>query len=252
MRIPFPREHGATAMLLTSLALGQAVAGEVNLPSIYLWLLAITVFALREPLGALLRPGGGARKEPAFWTAGMLLFALIMTVLLWQSRGAGLLYLALPALLLFSLQVLWQRGRAKRSLAAEIFGTAGTALAGSGAYFAASGQLNLTAWSLWLLLAAYFVSQVFFVRWRLRNGNEKKGAARVLLLQLLIVLAIFFLGYFGSLPLYSFLALTPALLKTMAALTSREARKKVRRVGWTEVLFALFFFVLALLAYRLG
>lgn len=247
MGLPIPREHGAWAMLLTSLALGQAVAARLNPASLYLWLLVIAVFCLREPLHL-----GGKRPETARWWAAVLAaVALVSAGALFRRYGPPLLYLAVPAAVLFALHARWQRRGARRSWPAELAGTAGITLAAPAAYYAATGSLGMVGISLWMVLFAYFATQVAFVRWKLRAPTNRRLGLLTLLLQALVAAALLGLGFAGIVPPGLFLAFIPGMIKAyLAAVAKVGRRQKVARIGWTEVLYSLMFFALALGAYH--
>lgn len=252
VRIPVPREHGAWAMLLTSLALGQAVAWRINIPSLYLWLLTIAVFIVREPLVLLWRPGRSAwsRRTLAFWAIGMMAAILLLAGALLATRGTGFLFLAVPAAVAFALQLTWQRTRASRSLQAELLGTAGTALAAPTAYFAATGVVDSAGLSLWPILFAYFAAQVAYVRWRVRAAGDTYRGLMAVAIQFLVLAAFLALSLSTLVPPYSFVAFVPGLAKTLFAVAANGNRIRVTRLGWIEVLHSLLFFVLAILAFR--
>lgn len=249
MGLPIPREHGAWAMLLTSLALGQAVAARLNPASPCLWLLVITVFCLREPL-ALWR---GKRPDKAVkrWTVALALAALVLAGTLFRWYGVAFLLLALPAAVLFVLHAEWQRRGVRRSWQAELVGTAGITFAAPAAYYAATGSLGMAGISLWMALFAYFATQVAFVRWKLRAPADRRLGRLSLLLQALVAAAFLGLGFAGIVPPGLFLAFIPGMIKAyLAAVAKVGRRQKVARIGWTEVLYSLMFFALALGAYH--
>lgn len=253
MRIPIPKEHGAWAMLITSLALGQAAAATVDLSSIYLWLLAVAVFIVREPLSLLRRPrrrAGFSDRSLKLWAGGWLTAIAILAGLLLAARGTAFLLFALPTAVLFGLQLAWQHTRARWSLPAELAGTAGVTLAGPAAYYAATGRLGVTGASLWPVLLAYFAAQVLYVRWQLRASASKTSGRATLWTQALILGAFLALGGAGLVPPYLFLAFIPGLIKVLLAMMATGSRKRpVARVGWTEVLYSCLFFLLAVAAF---
>lgn len=256
MRIPIPREHGAWAMLLTSLALGQLVAWTINLPSLYLWLLTLAVFIVREPLAVLWRPRRGdawSAWELRTWVAAMLGAIALLTALLVAGRGPDFLFLALPAGLLFALQLVWQRTKARWSWPAELVGTAGVTIAAPASYFAAAGSLDRAALSLWSILFAYFAAQVVYVRWRLRAPGQRLLGYVALAIQILALVTFLSLGTAGFLPSLLFLAFVPGAAKALLAMrTLSSARKQVTKLGWVEVVYSLVFVLLTVLAYRLA
>lgn len=256
MRIPIPREHGAWAMLLTSLTLGQVVAWRINVPSLYLWLLAIAVFVVREPLALLWRPLRGGTWSPQtlqLCAAGTLGASALLAAVMVATRGMDFLLLAVPAGTLFALQLTWQRTKARWSWLAELLGTAGVTIAAPASYFAATGILDRTGLSLWPMLFAYFAAQVVYVRWRLRASGDRFLGFVALGIQTLVLVTFLTLGLTSFVPSYLFLAFVPGIAKTLLALgTGHSAKKQVTKVGWVEVTYSLVFVLLAVLAYRLA
>lgn len=239
-------------MLLTSLALGQTVSWQLNLPSLVLWPLTIAVFVLREPLALLLRPGRSAwsRSALALWTAGLAVTIVALAALLVVMRSTDFLFLSLPASVAFGLQLAWQRTRVTRSLPAELLGTAGVALAAPAAYFAATGVLDSIGLSLWPILFTYFAAQVAYIRWQTRAAGDRRRGMLAVAVQFLAFGA-FLLGSLAELlPLYSFIAFLPGLAKATLAMFTGGAKKRVTRLGWIEVAHSVLFFALAVLAFR--
>ncbi|MBI4317197.1 MAG: hypothetical protein HY675_01800 [Chloroflexi bacterium] len=243
-------------MLLTSLALGQVVAWRVDVSSLYLWLLAIAVFVVREPLALLWR----AKRADTWssqilrsYTAGVLGAIALLAAVLVATRGVEFLFLATPAAVLFALQLTWQRTKARWSWQAELLGTAGVTIAAPAAYFAATGALDRTGLSLWAMLFAYFAAQVVYVRWRLRSPGDRVLGFVALGIQALMVAAFFALGFATWVPSFAFVAFAPGIAKTLLAMgTGHNAKKQVTRLGWVEVAYSLAFVLLTALAYRLA
>lgn len=254
MRVPIPKEHGAWAMLITSLALGQAAAATVNLASIYLWLLAVAVFIVREPLSLLWRHrrrAGFSRRSLKLWAGGWLAAIALLAGLLLTARGTAFMLFAMPAAILFGLQLAWQHTLARWSLPAELAGTAGVTLSAPAAYYVATGRLGVTGASLWPVLLAYFAAQVLYVRWQLRAPASKTSGRATLWTQTLILAASLALGRAGLMPPYLFLAFIPGLVKVLLAMAAAGSRKRpVARVGWTEVIYSGLFFFLAVAAFH--
>ncbi|MBE2197765.1 MAG: YwiC-like family protein [Anaerolinea sp.] len=175
-----PAEHGSWAWLLVPFAVGVGVARQVNLP-IWLTLIAgLSIFLLRQPATVWLRARRGkARRSDgplaARWLGLLGLLALLAGGGLLGLGRVALLWLLPPLLLVLGLYLAAARyGRVGlRSLEMELAGAVALAMMSPAALIAAVGSVTMTAWMLWLIMAAQNVLGALYVRLRIFDTHQR-------------------------------------------------------------------------------
>lgn len=258
-----PKEHGVWAVLYGAFLAGVGVAGRVTVPVVLL-LVVVTALALANgPVCGLLRPtrGGaasGERRNAFVWLTIYGFGALVGLIpLLALYRMTFLVPLGMAAACLFVLRAFLVREGEDRSLAGELIGTTGLTLVGPTAHAVAVGGVEPIGAVLWLLLALFFASGVFYVRMRVRvtvarrRGAAEFGPARwwcllyhAFLLVVVPALAALQLVSWGVL-----LAFAPALWRAAAGLRRPDAPLNLKRLGWSEVALTLAFVALLIVAF---
>ncbi len=245
-----PREHGAWAVLYGAFLAGVGIAGRVTLPVILL-LGAVTFLACANgPLTVMLRSAVGRtpsteRVCARFWffayAAGAILCA---SPLLAFYHMTFLVPFAMAGACFLILRVSFIRGSNDRSLPGELIGTAGLALVGPIAHAVAVNGAQPIGALLWLLLALFFASGVFYVRMRIRlMVAQRKGATTAsrgarrscLVYHVLLLVLIPALAAVNVIPWAVLLAFAPALWRAAAGLRHQDAMLNLRRLGWSEV-----------------
>lgn len=263
LRPPLTREHGSWAMLLVPLVVGAAAGGAFSLPVLLFALASLSLFLARHPLGLLLRPGSGPALPHILWGGIFLalgaLFGLPL-LLLYRLWGLAPLGVALGAAWL--LHSYLQRRGLERRAPAQLLGIAALAVAAPGAYLCAGGAWGAAAVSLWGLSFLYFSGSVTFVPMmvRLRSVKPPVGAwdqrwslgRAAVLTQALALLLAAALSAAGLAPGPAALALLPQTGKVFLSVFLLPSVATIKRLGWQEVLHALLFGLLLILAYRLG
>lgn len=244
-----PRQHGAWTALLACFLLGVIVAGKSGHESLYLLLVIVAVFSLREGAAQLLRrrPNPAQRlsllEGLAFWAAMAFLAALA----LWRCNAlAPLLPSATVGALLFTISLVWfgRRRRDEMSLPGEMLGMAGLSLAAPAAEAVATGGVSERTVGLWLLSLMFFEASVLHVRHVVRDQRACRqniqqristGISSMLFHIGAMSLATL-LARFGWIPHLAPLALIPALLKSaLPILVRRTGPVRIVRVGLVEL-----------------
>src|SRR5262245_31049473 len=167
MRLRFalklPKEHGAWVMLYVPFVLGAAVAGSVNWPVLLLLLSATAVFISRESLLVYWR--ARARGRDAAEVGRTLLLYLARAAafgspLFFAFKLLWLIPLGLAGAVLLLINGKQATRMEERSTSGEIMAIGGLTMTAPAAYYAASGQWDMTALWLWLLSALYMASSV--------------------------------------------------------------------------------------------
>ncbi|RPI05210.1 MAG: hypothetical protein EHM71_12895 [Zetaproteobacteria bacterium] len=245
-----PKEHGAWAVLYGAFSAGVGIAGRLTVPAILL-LGAITLLAFANgPLSLLLRGSGvctpsSERRRAFAWMAIYAGGAAACAVpLLLAFRMTFLLPFGMAAACFFVLRAFLVREGDDRSLSGELIGTAGLTLAGPAAHAVTVGEAQPMGAVLWLLLALFFASGVFYVRMRIRAALAERrglpavsrGARRWCLAYHAFLLGLFpVMAAANLVPWAVLLAFAPALWRAAAGLRRRDATLNVKRLGWSEV-----------------
>ncbi len=244
------------------------MAGEWNLPALLALVAVSAVFLGRPSLEVLIAEKGQLRAaaEKAVAVKGFLLFAglaMAATVpllavfhrwlLLWLAAGATAAF----AIYLWAQQARQRRGKAGSEQLLATFGLTLTSLAG---YGAAAGRLDARAFWTWLLQASFFLGGVLYVRYKVRAiparhrlesmADRIRFAWPLVLYHLLLVGLLVCLAVLDRLSWAVLFAFAPAVIRGGYGLARLGERIAIRRLGWTEVVHALLFACLLILALR--
>jgi hypothetical protein len=238
-----PAEHGSWSWLLVPFLLGVAVAVRLNLATLLVLAGGLSAFLVRQPATAWLRirQGKGRRgDEPlaAGWTAGLGIVALLSLLGLLALGHGELLLLSAPLAVVMAayLLIAWQRRARLRSLGMEMAGAAGLAVTAPAAYAAGTGELDQTAWLLWLLTGLLNALGVLYVRRRLAD-NKQRGGSRLgqLLLHGAGLLLVLLLVWRGLAPWLALLPFAGLLLRATWLAAAPRPVPNIKRFGFTEV-----------------
>jgi len=260
-----PREHGAWGMMLVPLATGAIVAlrSGVNGGSLTLFIVAaMSLFWLRTPVEAWL--GTSAIKaqtqtERAFVLRVILgiglLAAACIAALLWNGRNRGLLLIGGVAALAFTLQAGVKKLGRKGRMPAQVIGAVGLTSTAAGAYYVATGKLDLTALALWLANWLFAGNQIHYVQVRIRSSrattmDEKPHQGFSFLAgQVLVTGAILAACRFRLFPTSVALAFVPVLFRGSLWFVRGHQPLDVHKLGYSELRQALIFGALLCAAY---
>ena len=245
-RIPFPREHGAWAVLFACLLLAWAHPWARGWPAAVLAVLFCLAFAIQEPLRALARGRAGG------WGAWVLLYGALLVVGATYLVLAHRMYVLLPAagvgLVLTGADLQARRSRLHRSAVLRVAGIAALTLVLPGTLCLVHPQRADYAFVLWWLMIVQFLSRYAVVRARIavRRGEGASHRA-VLATQALLYLSAGALVLAGAAPPWILVAILPGTL--LARVPRKET--SLRRAGWAEVALLLWFVAAVLGAYHL-
>jgi hypothetical protein len=253
---PLPREHGGWVMLAAPMLINLLAAPAAPLlPGLLLLIAAISAFGLQHSVGLMLRRRGP--EGVTVWPAGCLALLLASGLpLLTVYHRLALLPLAGLAAGAFGLKTVLSHSRRRfdRTVGGEILGMLALTLTGPAASVITRGRLDGDAWGLWAGMVLYFTSGVFFVnlllaaarckgsldarsRWRVGRGH--------LIYHVLLAVLVGYVGTKLSQPaaFLFMVAYVPALIRALWAWIdlNRCQRLNLKRVGWGELLYALWF-----------
>ena len=262
---PLPKEHGSWAMFFIPLLLGMLIAPTWHWRSLALLVAAFGLFLAREPLATLIRTRRRARNDRAYWWRWIALYGgvalisggwLVLAHELWWLIGLGGVGLALLGVNFWLVA-----RRQEMSVIGELVGISALALGAPLAYYAASGQFDLTAALLWLINLLYFGGTVFYIKLKVRQQPRQPApnhlserllkAKACLTYQTLALSVTIFLAALQQLPLLAPLALLPATVKAVYGAWQWQDRKSLNmmRLGVAEILHALTFTGLVVFAF---
>lgn len=269
LRIPLPHEHGAWVMLYAPPAIAFAckVSSAWN-PALLLIAAVTGVFLSRHVVGLLLRGRGDVHTR--LWLAVYAVIAVGGAVPLFLIyRRWGLLYIGGIAAVLFAthavLSAIPSRKRLDRSQWGELLAVGALTLTGPAAYIAVNGRFDSVAAAIWAACTLYFASGVFFVKMLLGavkfkasfTNRERWTAGRDHLIYHSVLLAIGIASASAigrQAPLSTTLlivAYVPALLRAVQGwLKLSNKPPPLRKVGIAELGYAVWFSILAGLAFR--
>ncbi len=252
-RVPLPREHGAWVMLYAPLLTGLIVYPVGWSMSMLLAVLATSAFFGQNALGLLLRGRGDGGTWR--WLAGCSVLVAVAAVGLWHAGHGSVLWLGLPAALLFSWQALRRRLTRRQidhSLANELVTVPVLGLGAPAAQMIWAGQITPGALLPWIAFSLYFAGSVFFVKMlvgairdpappplRWRRGGVTLLYHGVILLALGAAMGWLEHGWILAPGLIGFLPVMGRTLFMWWRLSS--APPPLRRIGFVEVGIALWF-----------
>jgi hypothetical protein len=118
------------------------------------------------------------------------------------------------------------------------------------AYYVGTGRLDRMALLLWILCFLYFASSVFYVKMRVAAARPRTPEApartrRQCLLYHLGVAVFLAISAVPGLPLLTVVAFAPILARALYYIVRPTKELSLKQVGWTEVVYSLWFVVCA-------
>jgi hypothetical protein len=259
-----PREHGAWGMMLIPLVTGAAVGlvrGGALVPLLFFTALALLLFWLRTPVESLLGTSPMRAQSPAEQAYVLrrvvvlgLLSLVCLAALLVPGHHRELPLLGGAVAAAFLLQGLLRKLSRETRMASQLVGAAGLTATAPAAYYIAIGELGSIAWGLWLANWLFAGNQIHFVQLRIHAAREiglenrlRRGVT--FLFGHFFLLAALFLAYrLHWLPAAALLAFLPAMFRGLHWFFQSSQPLAVRRLGWTEMVQALIFGALLVVA----
>ena len=266
LTVPKPKEHGAWGMLYVPLVTAAGIAGTFNV-RVLLVAAAITfVFLSQRPFAQLLS-SPVVRRDPDLlrrnltWLAGYWVTALVLFSWLYYVYDLIALprfvWIAIPIAATFTL-FLWKNR--VRSVAGELIGICGLTLTAPLTHYAAVGEFHLLGFWLWVLCILYFSSSVFFVKAVVSSflkSRSKATAVPTVTARVCVfyhgglVLLLASLLFLNQIPALAMVAFTPVIARGLWGIPTGQPKLNFARIGWTEVIYSLFFAIVTILAMRL-
>lgn len=254
--VALPAEHGGWALIIEPIVLGLLVA-----PSMIGLLIgagSLACFLSRHPLKVALgdRRKGRVLKRTSLADRFALLymtFAVVFFAIAIMNADREFLLPLLIAGPLVLVQLLYDSLGHSRKLIPEVAGafavgsiTTAIALAG--------GWSRPTAYALWIIVACRHVPTILYLRVLLRRRREKQWATLnvgVIAVQLLALLSVVLLLFFGIAPAVAIVVFTILLVRAVIGLLNQTVPAP-KKVGISEFVFGAFAVLMVGAGYRLG
>ena len=253
-------------MLYVPLVTAAGIAGTFNVRVLLVAAAVTFVFLSQRPYAQLLS-SSVVRRDPDLlrrnltWLAGYWVTALLLFSSLYYVYDLTALprfaWIVIPIAATFTL-FLWKNR--VRSVAGELIAICGLTLTAPLAHYAAVGEVELLGFWLWALCILYFSSSVFFVKAVVSSFLKSRSkattaptvTARVCVFYhsgLVLLLASLFL--LNQIPALAMVAFAPVIARGVWGIPTDQPKLNFARIGWTEVIYSLFFAIATILAMRL-
>ncbi len=263
--VAIPQEHGAWVFLLSPLLIGFVAGRRFAWDSLWLTLVALAAFFLRQPLTVLVKVHSGRRPRgdlPAarFWIVVYGLLALGGLAILITKGFTFLLFLAVPAGPVFAWHLYLVSKRAERKQpGVEIVATGVLALVAPAAFWIGQGRYEPMGWMLWLLSWLQSAASIVYAYLRLDQRRltqlppvheRLRMARRTMLYTTFNMLLVLGLSLGGVLPKMLWTAYAVQWLESLWGSLIRPAIGwKPTRIGFRQLVVSSLFTCLFLLTW---
>jgi hypothetical protein len=173
--IAITNEHGSWVFLLSPLLIGIFAGENWSTPLTYLIFASLSGFLIRQPITIALKIFVGRRSQKdlyaaIFWILVYGTFGLLMVIGL-VLRGYGyVLYLSVPAIIVFGWHLWLVSHRAeRRQIGVEIVASGVLALSAPAAYWISLGNADPLGWWLWGLTWLQSAASIVYAYLRLEQ-----------------------------------------------------------------------------------
>jgi hypothetical protein len=262
-----PREHGAWGILLVPLVTGAAAGFREGRGVLALALFAVTalaLFCLRTPVETLMeatpwRASSPREKGVVYIALGVYasIAALALGVLLVGLGNYLLLVLGAAVLVIFLAQAAIKKLNRENRMLAQLIGALGLTSTAAGSYYVFTGRFDSRALMVWSLNWFFAANQIQFVQLRIRSARAERPGEKFqlgwayLVGELITTLALLGGWLSGSLPVAAALAFLPVFYRGTAWFFKRPAPLRIHRLGISELIHAIAFGALLILAFSL-
>lgn len=179
-----PREHGATAMVITPIFCAAILARDWHWAELATLAAAFAALAAKDPMVVLMRQRfvwkqpNAATPVAARWFAGYTLVLAVSGLVLLRTWPLGAVLAMGAGVVAFSLMAIWVNVRNKqRSTLFQIASAAALTSSSLATCLSATGSIRPWCWWLWALLAAQATAGILVVHARLDARIALRGKA---------------------------------------------------------------------------
>jgi hypothetical protein len=168
MKPLIPKQHGAWAMLIIPFALGAYAGGFswLHIPLFFGWLF---LYLATYPMLMVIK---NKRKEYYLkWSLAYLLPAMIL-LMIPLIYDFALIYFGLAMMPFFLINIYYAKKKNDRAFLNDLAAIAAFGIGGLASFYIGQGNLNATAWEIYIFCLLFFVGSAFYVKTMIR---EKKN-----------------------------------------------------------------------------
>lgn len=184
--IALPQDHGSWVFLLSPLIIGLSIGRTLSLASFVLVIAALAAFLVRQPLSIAVKVWSKRRPatdlRPAlFWAAVYISGLLASAIWLAQLGHERLLWLGIPASIVFGWHLWLVKNRTeRRQMGMEIVASGVLALAAPAALWVGQNAYNPQGWLLWMLCWLQSAASIVYAYLRLEQRTWNAVPARLI------------------------------------------------------------------------
>lgn len=250
-----PKEHGAWGMLYVPFFSSFLLLKYIRIEYILFFFLISLLFLSKEPLIAIMRLEKLKNiKSKNFYDAiyflvfYFLLISFLSFLLIFIYGLKLLIYFGIVAFFLLIIYMYFVAKKKERTFIGEIFAIAGLSISAPAGYYSLAGHVDLKAVILWVLNGVFFISSVFYVKFRvslLKKNEEKIIKSKILCLIYHLFLFMFIASLILSkkISLYIIFAFLPVFIRGIFPLIFEPSGFNIKKIGITELIYSLIFVI---------
>ena len=264
--IAITNEHGSWVFLLSPLLIGIFAGKNWSTPLTYLFIASLSGFLIRQPITIALKifVGRRSRKDlPAavFWILVYGAIGLLMVIGL-ALRGFGyVLYLSVPAIIVFGWHLWLVSHRAeRRQIGVEIVASGVLALSAPAAYWISVGNTDPLGWWLWSLTWLQSAASIVYAYLRLQQRtwheipnvkSRLKFGRRAMLYSGFNLGVTIILSFLGSFPPWIFTPYALQFGETIWGTLNPAVGVKPTRIGLRQLIVSTLFTILFIITWNI-
>ena len=264
-QIFLPQDHGSWVFIFSPVFIGLFAGKNVSNASLYLVIVTLAAFLIRQPLTIAVKVWSGRRakddlRAAYFWVAVYSCIILVTTLGLIVEGFTYILYIAVPSIPVFAWH-LWlvSKREERRQVNVEIVATGVLSLAAPAAYWVGIGHYDPSGWWLWILVWLQTAASIVYAYLRLEQREQDKGQERSGLSKMGLRAALYTSFNLASVLTLSLLTVFPSLLfipylvqwaETMWGITHPAVGWKPTQIGIRQFVVSTLWTVLFILTWR--
>jgi len=262
-----PKEHGAYAILLVPFLIGAKIGGGFDV-KIWLYLLSVVaIFFAYYPFVMIARvkfaglPGDSKALQAVQWFVLYVICSMLLSgSVIISYQLFWLLLFGAITLLFYGLQLFFVKKKWDKTLMGNLLAVVALTSTAPSAYYVASGNLNMTAVTLWVLNILFFGSGIVYVRMKIESlaskhlSKDASWSSKLLIgrfnliYHILIFVALGVMVWSEAIPALVVIAFIPVTIHSIIGMLVLRETVNFKVIGWTQVGYALVFGVILVFA----